>query len=137
MKYVLDSSVAFKTLVTEPESDKALQLFEDFRNGALELIAPDILPVEVGHALTRAERQSRISAADGFSLWSAMMADCPRLFPSLPLMPRAYPLSSQARLGIYDCLYVALGEQEGCPIVTDDTRLAAIFSQQVILLATL
>lgn len=137
MKYVLDSSVAFKTLVVESDSDKAIQLIDDFRTGVHELIAPDILPVEVGHALTRAERMGRVSTSDGFVLWSSLMTNCPQLFPSLALMARAYALSSAERIGVYDCLYVALSEQEQCEIVTDDTRLAALFPKQVIPLSTL
>jgi predicted nucleic acid-binding protein len=137
MKYVLDASVAFKSLVIEADSLQAKQLIEDFRNGVHELIAPDILPVEVGHALTRAERMGRIPVADGFKLWSSIMADCPHLFPSLPMMPRAYGLSSSVRIGVYDCLYVALSEQEGCEIVSDDARLASLFPKQVVPLSKL
>jgi predicted nucleic acid-binding protein len=137
MKYILDASVAFKALVAENDSDKARQLIEDYRNGVHVLIAPDILPIEVGHALTRAERQGRVSAADGFALWSSLMADAPLLFPAIALTARAYVLSSLNRLGIYDCIYVALSEQENCEIVTDDARLASLFPNQVISLATL
>lgn len=137
MKYILDASVAFKALVIEADSDKAEQLIEDYRNGVHELIAPDILPIEVGHALTKAERQGRVSPADGFALWSGMMADSPRLFPSLALSARAYVLSSLNRLGIYDCIYVALSEQENCEIISDDARLAALFPKHVISLSSL
>ena len=137
MKYVLDSSVAFKTLVTESGSDKAKQLINDFRSGIHELISPDILPIEVGHALTRAERMGRVPTTDGFNLWSTLLADCPQLFASLPLMPRAYGLSSAARIGVYDCLYLALSEQEGCEVVTDDARLVTLFPKQAIHLSTL
>jgi predicted nucleic acid-binding protein len=91
------------------------------------LIAPDVLPIEVGHALTGAERMGRVSTADGYSLWLGLMADCPQLFPSLALMSRAYSLSSSARLGIYDWLYVALAQQEQCEIVTDDARCTLCF----------
>ena len=136
MRYVLDASVAFKWLVPEADSDKALRLRDGFRNGIHELLAPDIYPIEVGHALTRAERQGRVSAADGFILWSGMMADCPQLVPSLALMPQAYALSSRAKLGIYDCLYVALAEQEQCKLVSDDARLATLFPKQVVSLST-
>ena len=51
MKYILDSSVAFKTVVIETDSDKGQRLLDDYRNGIHDLIAPDILPIEVGHAL--------------------------------------------------------------------------------------
>ena len=52
MKYVLDSSVAFKWELSEVNSDKADALRADFRNGVHELLAPDIFTVEV--ALLRA-----------------------------------------------------------------------------------
>jgi predicted nucleic acid-binding protein len=65
------------------------------------------------------------------------MADCPRLFPSISLMPQAYAYSSQFRIGIYDCLYIALAEEEQCGIVSDDSRLASLLPKLVIPLATI
>jgi predicted nucleic acid-binding protein len=123
MKYVLDSSVALKWVLPEPDSAKALQLRSDAQAAVHELIAPDIFPIEVGHALTRAERQRRINPPDGWLFWRGIMADCPKLHSSLVLMPRAYEISSQARIGIYDCLYIALAEREGCQLATADDRL--------------
>ena len=49
--------------------------------------------------------------------------DAPVLLPYLPLMRRAFEISSHLRIGIYDCLYVALAEREGCEFVTADNRL--------------
>jgi predicted nucleic acid-binding protein len=123
MKYVLDSSVAVKWALTELDSDRALRLRDDARAAVHELLSPDVFPVECGHALTRAERQLRISPPSGWIGWRMIMADCPHLHASLPLMPRAYALSSAMRVGIYDCLYVALAEQEGCEFVTADDKL--------------
>jgi predicted nucleic acid-binding protein len=131
MKYVLDSSVAFKWLIPEAESDIALRLLDDYRNGIHELISPDLLPIEVGHALTRAERTGRISPTNGYALWIGLMADCPQLSSSIRLMRRAYELSSRMRVGIYDCLYVALAEQEQCELVTADSRLVVTFQGQI------
>jgi hypothetical protein len=65
MKFVLDSSVGFKTLVAETDSAKAQQLYEDYRKGIHELLAPDVFPVEMAHSITRAERQARITPAQG------------------------------------------------------------------------
>ena len=52
MRHVIDSSAAFKWVVPETYSDKALLLRDDFRNGVVELLAPGVFPIEVGHALT-------------------------------------------------------------------------------------
>jgi predicted nucleic acid-binding protein len=123
MKYVLDSSVGFKWGVAEILSDKACRLRDAFRQGIHELIAPDVFPIEIGHALTRAERQKRIAAPGGWALWLGIMASAPALSASIPLMPRAYAISSAMHVGIYDCLYVALSEREKCQLVTADDRM--------------
>ena len=123
MKYLLDSSVAFKWLVPENDTAKALRLRDDFRRQIIELLAPDIFPVEVVHALTRAERQGRVTSAQGVQLFRDFLSHLPQLHSCLPLLPRAYAISSTARIGAYDCLYVALPEREGCELVTADDKL--------------
>ncbi len=47
MKYVLDSCVAFKTLLAEQDSDKAERLCEDYQNNVHELLSPDVFAVEI------------------------------------------------------------------------------------------
>jgi predicted nucleic acid-binding protein len=123
MKRVLDSSVAFKWVVPELHSDKALLLRDDYRNGIVELIAPDIFLGEVAHALTRAERQKRITPAQGAAALADLMSMQPILFGYIPLLPRAYEISSHHHVGVFDCLYVALAEREGCDLVTADDRM--------------
>ena len=123
MKYVLDSSVAFKWVVPESDTPRAVQLRDEFRAGVHELIAPDVFPPELAHALTRAERQGRIN--DAVTRLIDVLTTSPILIPSLPLLLRAADISSTLRVGVYDCLYVALAEREGCELVTADTRLLA------------
>jgi predicted nucleic acid-binding protein len=138
MKYVLDSSAAFKWLVTEPDSDKAIIVRDGYRNGVHDLVAPDIFPIEVAHSLTRAERQGRITPAEGIIRFKDMFTIPPDLHPYLPLLPRAYQLSSQVRIGVYDCLYVALAEREGCELLTADDRLArSLPGHPIVLLSSL
>ena len=89
MRYVLDSSIALKWVLAEPDSAKAKQLRDDFRRHIHDLLAPDIFQVEVAHALTRAERQGRIASAQAGVFWADIMSTSPRLEPSGPLIPRA------------------------------------------------
>jgi predicted nucleic acid-binding protein len=123
MKRVLDSCVGFKWVVPELHSDKVLRLRDDHPNGIVELIAPDIFLVEIAHALTRAERQKRITPAQGALALADVMSTQPTLFGYIALLPRAYQISSQRNVGVYDCLYVALAEREGCDLVTSDDRM--------------
>jgi predicted nucleic acid-binding protein len=52
-----------------------------------------------------------------------VMSTPPELHPYSLSMPRAYELSLQYRKSLYDCLYIALGEQEGCPVLTADNGM--------------
>jgi predicted nucleic acid-binding protein len=123
MKYVLDSNIALKWVLAEPDSAKAKQLRDDYQNAVHELLTPDVFPVEVAHALTRAERQGKIAVGQAAILWSDVLSTPPRLEPSGPILPRAIDISSQFRQGVYDCLYVALAERENCELVTADDKL--------------
>ncbi len=123
MKRVIDSSVAFKWVVPETYSDKALLLRDDFRNGLVELLAPDVFPIEIGHSLTRAERQGRIPVGSAILLLRDILNTLPLLHPSLPFLLRAVEISSQLRVGVYDCVYVALAEGAQCELVTADDKL--------------
>jgi predicted nucleic acid-binding protein len=121
MKYVLDASVGIKRVMNEVDSTEARHLRDDFRNHIHELIAPESFPPEAAHALTKAARRGIVT--DATKLWVELMLDSPQLFPSVPLMLRALGIASRARIGIYDCLYVALAEREGCELVTAAARL--------------
>jgi predicted nucleic acid-binding protein len=123
MIYVLDASVAFKWEVAETDSDKAKGLREDFRNGVHQLLAPDFFHMELAHALTRAERQGRIAVGQARIFWTDAMTTSPVLLDSVPLAARAIDISSRMRIGVYDCLYVALAEREKCDLVTADDKL--------------
>jgi predicted nucleic acid-binding protein len=123
MKYILNSSVGFKWHVQEIDSDKAVRIRDDFLKGVTELLAPDVFPVEIVHSITRAERQGRITPAEGAIHVQDMLVMLPDLHGSLSLLPRAYEISSLTRQGVYDCLYVALAEREGCELLTADTKL--------------
>lgn len=79
MKYVLDSNIALKWVLPEPDSTKALQLRADFQNAVHDLLSPEVFEVEIAHALTRAERQGRIQVGQASILWSDIMSTPPRL----------------------------------------------------------
>jgi predicted nucleic acid-binding protein len=123
MRAVLDSNVALKSVLAEPDTPKATQLCDEFQRGMHQLLAPDVFEVEIAHALTRAERQGRIAVGQALALWSGIMANPPALQPSSSLMPRAIEISSVMRAGLYDCLFVALAEREACELITADDKM--------------
>jgi predicted nucleic acid-binding protein len=123
MKYVVDSSVGFKWVLVENLSDKARKLRKNFTDGIDKLLAPDVFLIEIAHALTRGERQKRITPPESGILLADILQTLPIQSRSLPLVPRAVEISSAMRVGVYDCLYVALAEKKKCHFITADDRL--------------
>jgi predicted nucleic acid-binding protein len=123
MRSVLDSNVALKWVLCETDSDKARQLRAEYQQQTHELLAPDVFPIEVAHALARSERSGIITPAEGPMFLADILASQPNFYPYVPLLWRAYAIASQARIGVYDCFYVALAEREGCELLTADDRL--------------
>jgi predicted nucleic acid-binding protein len=123
MRYVLDASVAVTSVVSRPLTKKALRLREDYRNGTHNLLAPSVFLAECASALTKCERQKLIPVGQALVLLDDILNDIPQIFTYEPFLRRATVISSQTRAGLYDCLYVALSEREGCEMITADDRL--------------
>ena len=132
MNYVLDASVALKWVLPEADSEKAIGLREAYRMKAHDLSAPDTLPVETAHALTRAERKGLLAPPEAMEKYYELSASFPALHSYLILLPRSLELSSATRVGVYDCLYIALAEREQCRVVTADQRLLNAFPDHTI-----
>jgi predicted nucleic acid-binding protein len=123
MNYILDSNIALKWVLAEPDTAKAKKLREEYQKGIHSLVSPEVFTVEVAHALTRAERQGKIAVGQAGILWADIMSTSPRLEPSGRLVPRAIEISSSMQVGVYDCLYIALAELEACELATADEKL--------------
>jgi predicted nucleic acid-binding protein len=123
MKYVIDTSVVIKTYVQEQDSGKAVRLRDEYLQGVHELIAPDIFPTEMCNVLMILERGGRLNPGDANLCFGQFLVTVPPLFSAIPLLPRALEIARQFRQSVYDSLYVALAEREGCELVTADNRL--------------
>jgi predicted nucleic acid-binding protein len=77
--------------------------------------------IEVTNALHVCTIKGRI--VDTQALLNALMLQLPLLHDSAPLLPRALEIATLARRSVYDSLYIALAEREGCELVTADQRL--------------
>lgn len=123
MKYVVDASVALKWVLPEINSDKALRLRSDYQAAIHELCSPDIFTIEVANTLARAERNGIIAAGDADVHLTNILSTCPLLHSYHSLIRRALSIATSARHGVYDCVYVALAEREGCELVTADDMM--------------
>src|SRR5689334_19299191 len=120
MKYVLDASVAACWVLRNPLQAKALKLRTEYQQNIHDLIAPSHFPGEIGSALTKAEPQKLIPVGNARRLIQDILNTPPVFYAIDSFFYRAVEISSQTRGGFYDCLYVALAEQENCELVTAD-----------------
>ena len=123
MKYVIDCSTAFKWVVAEPHTPKAVRLRDDYLNSVVDLLAPDLFPTEIGNALLIAERRGRIGIGEGAIFFADVLKTLPTLYHAIPLLPRAYAIAYRHQASVYDCLYVVLAEREQCEFITADDKL--------------
>ena len=123
MKYVLDASVAAYWVLRNPLQAKALKLRAEYQQNIHKLIAPSHFSGEIASALTKAERQRLIPTGEARKLIVDVLNTPPILYSLTPLFYRAVEISSQTRTAFYDCLYVALAEQENCELITADAKL--------------
>jgi predicted nucleic acid-binding protein len=131
MRRVVDACSAFKWVVVEVDSDKALRLRDEFRNGVCDLMALDIFPAEMGSSLLSAQKRGRISnfapPLFGVLAESVQLHDTTALLPAVARIVAS--ITSGMKFSLYDCLYVALAEREGCELVTADDRLVRVFQK--------
>jgi predicted nucleic acid-binding protein len=124
VKLVIDANIGLSTLLPEPDTAKALQLAADFRSGIHELLAPNLYLLEVGNTLVQAARSGKIPQGGLPVMFADLIRTLPVIHQSTSLFPRAYAIASAIRVTVYDAVYLALSEREGCPLVSNDVRLA-------------
>jgi predicted nucleic acid-binding protein len=117
----VDASVAIKWLVREEYSDIA----ERLTTSGLELVAPDIIVLEVTNGLLRAARQNRFDPADLRQAFARLPAFLYRRVPSLDYESVAFNIALQCACPIYDAAYIAIAQATGAPLATADERQIA------------
>lgn len=125
---VIDASVVVGALSAEAVVDRLWELV-----GEGELYAPDVIDVEVLHALRRMVRLGVLDPDEG-ALSVVALRDMPfERVPSRSLSPRIWEL--RENLTAYDAAYVALAEHEGLPLLTRDARIGRAPGHEVSVLA--
>jgi predicted nucleic acid-binding protein len=125
--FVVDASVAAKWMLPargEPLRPEAFRLMDDYQDGEIGLLVPDIFWAECGNVARKAVRQQRFSREDAES---AMLSLVERAIPTVPstrLLPDALAIAFNFGRSVYDSLYVALAVQTKKQLITADERLA-------------
>jgi predicted nucleic acid-binding protein len=119
MTLVLDASVAFKWFAQEDGTERALVLLERDE----PVIAPDLIVAEVANAAWKSLRRRELTTLQFDRIVSDIAQPFSRLVPLNQLIRPAAALTRQLDHPICDCLYLALADAEGVPVITADQRL--------------
>ena len=119
MTWVVDASIAVKWVIPEVLSAQA----DRVRGGDEDVLAPDLLLVEVANALWKKTAAKEISAREADEALDLVGASGIDLRPSRSLLPRAMEVARRLHHPVYDCVYLALAERERAGFVTADLRL--------------
>ena len=120
---VVDASLAFKWLVREEHSGKALTLLHAWDRQGVRPAAPHLLPFEVANALHRRVVRGELTVEAAADLIGSLLASRLELHETPGLHGRALQLASELKQGAaYDAHYLALAETLDCELWTADER---------------
>lgn len=112
---IVDATMALRWVLSDPGSEGAAALI-----GRNDLIAPDLLFVEVAGALWEAARRGRIDAPDVIQSLKIIPGLFVQVEAVMSHMPRATEIAFRMNYPVYACVYLALAEAHNDVVVTAD-----------------
>lgn len=120
IRCVVDTSVVVKWYSEEPDTPKALLLFDQLQAGEVEVYSPELLMYEVGNALCKKKKftKSELSRALTALFYSGI-----ELAPlDITLAHAALEFMIDYALTFYDSAYAALSYTMNIPLITADVK---------------
>ncbi|MDE0511149.1 MAG: type II toxin-antitoxin system VapC family toxin [Gammaproteobacteria bacterium] len=119
MDMVSDTNVFLAIALNEPEKDRVIQLTTD--NG---VIAPEILPYEIGNALTALVKQKKLTHDEALSAFDVTSRTPVRLVQVD--IRKALELALEFNIYAYDAYFLQAAKSLFCPLITLDKRMQQI-----------
>jgi predicted nucleic acid-binding protein len=120
----VDATVAAKWLLPEEYSQEALDLVGATVRAGERILGPQLLPVEITNIIRQRMRREHLALDEARRLLARFFTFHVTLRGSDELHDGALRLSVAYDLpAVYDAHYVALAQQLGCDLWTDDRRL--------------
>jgi predicted nucleic acid-binding protein len=120
---IVDTSVAVKWVMTEPDSADAMRVMGDVIASGSTLHLLDIALVEAANVIWVHAHRGKHSAQDATRILQAFRQCPPRIHPAVPFLDDAFDLALQYDIAVYDACFVAAVQRMGCLGVTADHPL--------------
>jgi predicted nucleic acid-binding protein len=119
MKIIADTNTFLAVTLNEPERDKIIKLTLGH-----DLIAPNILPFEIGNALSAMLKRNRLEPDDLLSVWDATQ-QIPVDLRSINIRD-ALKIASKFNIYAYDAYFLVCAISLRCPLITLDRRMIEV-----------
>ena len=116
MDVLVDANAYLAVVLNEPEKQQII----DLTKGA-ELISPEVLPYEIGNALTAMFKRKRLTIEQ--------VRRCFNIFNVIPLRLEsvdifsALAIACEFNIYAYDAYYLSLAQQQNLPLLTLDNQM--------------
>ncbi len=132
--YILDTSVVVKWFhhPKEKHVKEAKQLWEDLESGRINVILPDILPLELLNAFIKGKNAT---PEKSYSIVATLFKIPITIIEvSLPVLEITASLMKQYSLAAYDAYFLATAQYEGCKLISDDQKAHGKISDGTVLM---
>jgi predicted nucleic acid-binding protein len=109
--------------VLETLHEQAMAVRWDWESSTVDLIAPDLMLIEVSNIVWKKQRAGLITESEGTSAISDLLALEITTVEPKAILPRAYCLAQVFDRTVYDAIYLALAEEMEAKFITADLRL--------------
>lgn len=120
-KAVIDASYILHFLLPDERKNEEIEIFQQFQNKRLTLIASELLPFEVTNGIKSAIKQKRITRFEARQKIEEFLS------LKISLIEIDYYLTLETALeediSVYDASYLSLANEIGVPLLTLDNKL--------------
>jgi predicted nucleic acid-binding protein len=119
MKIVADTNAFLAVALEEPEKAKIIQLTKGH-----DLVAPEVLPFEIGNALTAMLKRHTLDTDQVISVWDTVQT-IPVEFFRVDIRV-ALELATRCNIYAYDAYFLECAIRLRCPLLTLDRSLKVV-----------
>lgn len=119
MRIVSDSSAFLAVVLSEPERSAIVQSTQ-----GTEVCAPDILPYEIGNALTAMVKRDRLDGNQALKAWRSF-SEIPVRLLTAEIAP-CLELACCQNIYAYDAYFLHITQKLSCPLLTLDKRMRQV-----------
>ncbi len=125
MKIVADTNTFLAVALNEPEKSQIIKLTTGH-----ELIAPDVLPFEIGNAISSLMKRHIIDANEAVTVWDSTQKIHVELYRTD--VRAALEIASRFKIYAYDSYFLECASHLKLPLLTLDKRLSDIAEESEI-----